>query len=85
MRCNYNLDTQQSEITSTTTYVPGGGGVYCRFGHPIYRSATEGGGDGAAGLGVGRDISIIYKVFFFSFFPYIITIRVFFSCAFECV
>lgn len=26
MRCNYNLDTQQSEITSTTTYVPGGGG-----------------------------------------------------------
>lgn len=63
MRCNYNLDTQQSEITSTTTYVSGGGGFSCRFGHLIYRSATEGSGDGAAVLGVGRNISIIYKVF----------------------
>lgn len=67
MRCNYNLDTQQSAITSTTTMDQGGrlgGGLgFLVTSVSLYIGRQPGGG----GDGGWRIISIIYKVFFYLF------------------
>lgn len=58
MRCNYNLDTQQSEISSTTTYQ----GVFLSL--RSVRCIPVGNRGGEVGQ-LGQDGSIIYKAFFF--------------------
>ena len=64
MRCNYNLDTQQSAITSTTTVDQGMGGFSFHFGQFIYRSSTG----GRRGWGLADYIYHIQSILLFIFF-----------------
>lgn len=86
MRCNYNLDTQQSAITSTTTMDQGGrlggGWVFLSL-RSVYISV---GNRGAAGMGAGG-LYLSYTQYSFIYFLFLSTYLLsgtlfFLSCAF---